>query len=292
MPSFPTYVNLVINGAVEGLVIALMALSLTLVWGIARFANAAAGDYATLGAYAGVGTQFVTAGPIWLGGIGGMVAGSGVALVFYSWVFRALRGSSAVSQLVASIGVAFLLRSLITFFLGSDQRNFSMPVSRALNFGGIRILPTDVYIALIACAALAATFALLHLTPIGRRMRAVADDPDLARASGIRAGHIMIVLWLVAGALAALAGVLIGAKSVVAPEMGWELLIPAFAAAILGGIGNPVGAVMGAVLLGIFQELSTPFVGFSYKIAVAFLVLLIVLLLRPRGLFGRALAVR
>jgi branched-chain amino acid transport system permease protein len=292
MTGFAAFVNLAINGAVEGLVIALMALSLTLVWGIARFANAAAGDYATLGAYAGVGAQYASAGPVWLGGLGGMAAGSAVALAFYAWVFRALRGSSAVARLVASIGVAFLLRSTITFFLGSDQRTFTMPVARALDFGGIRILPTDIDIALVACGGLAAVFVLLHLTPIGRQMRAVADDPDLARASGIRAGRIMIVLWLVAGALAALSGVLIGVKSVVAPEMGWELLIPAFAAAILGGIGNPVGAVLGGVLLGVFQELSTPFVGFSYKIAVSFLALLVVLLLRPRGLMGRAQLVR
>jgi branched-chain amino acid transport system permease protein len=167
-----------------------------------------------------------------------------------------------------------------------------MPLMRAWNFSGIRVLPLDVVVAAVSIAAMALLFAMLRLTPVGRQMRAVADNPDLARASGIRANRVLLVLWGVVGALCALGGFLFGAKSVVSPELGWELLIPAFAAMILGGIGSPAGAVAGAVLLGIAQELSVPLVGPTYKIAVAFLVLLLVLLVRPRGLFGVAIATR
>jgi neutral amino acid transport system permease protein len=138
----------------------------------------------------------------------------------------------------------------------------------------------------------ALAFARLYLTRLGRQRRAVADNPDLARASGISAGRVRLVLWAVVGALCATAGVLVGIKAVVMPELGWELLLPAFAAMILGGIGSPVGAVAGGVLLGVVQELSVPFVGPTYKIVVAFAVMLAVLLVRPRGLLGRALAVR
>ena len=123
-------------------------------------------------------------------------------------------------------------------------------------------------------------------------MRAVADDRDLARVSGIRPERVMVALWLMAGAVAGLAGMMLGIKTVVAPEVGWEMLLPAFTAAILGGIGSAPGAVLAWLLLGVAQEVSTPFVGFSYKIAIAFLVMLGVLLMRPSGLFGRSESVR
>ena len=102
----------------------------------------------------------------------------------------------------------------------------------------------------------------------------------------------MIALWSLVGGITAVAGLILGIKTVVSPEIGWEMLLPAFAAAILGGIGSPVGAVLAGVLLGMAQELSTPFVGFSYKIALSFVVILLVLLLRPRGLLGRIEGVR
>lgn len=286
------FVNLLINGTVEGLLIALPALALTLVMGIARFPNAATGDYMTISAYAAVGVQALLPQSIVLAALGAVAAGIAISVVFYLCVFRALQGRPLVASLVASIGIAFLARSALTFFVGHDQHGFQLPLVRAWNFGGIRVLPTDLIVAAVAVTAMAALFAILHLTPIGRQMRAVADNPDLGRASGIRVRRVLIVLWAIVGALCALGGMLFGAKAIVAPELGWELLIPAFAAMIVGGIGSPAGAVVGGVLLGIVQELSVPFVGPSYKIAVAFGLLLLVLLFRPRGLFGVAIAAR
>ncbi len=286
------FINLLINGTVEGLLIALPALALTLVMGLARFPNAATGDYMTLAAYAGIGAQSLAGGALVAGGIGAVAAGAAVSVAFYLWVFRALRGRPPVANLVASIGIAFFARSLLTLFAGQDQQTYAVPLVRAWNFDGIRLLPTDLYVAGIALLAMALLFALLHLTPIGRQMRAIADNPDLARACGIRSGRVLIALWAVVGVLCALGGMMFGIKAVVMPEMGWELLIPAFAAMILGGIGSPAGAVVGGVLLGVASELSVPFVGPSYKIAVAFALLLIVLLVRPRGLFGKALVAR
>jgi branched-chain amino acid transport system permease protein len=290
--TFADLVNLLINGAVEGLLIALPALALTLVMAIARFPNAATGDYMTVSAYAAVGVQSLVPGSLLLAAAGAITTGVAVSIVFYLLVFRALRGRPLVASLVASIGVAFFARSLLTFSVGQDQLALQVPLARAWNFGGIRVLPLDLVVAAVSIAAMALLFALLRLAPIGRQMRAVADNPDLARASGIRASRVLLVLWALVGALCALGGILSGAKAVVSPELGWEQLIPAFAAMILGGIGSPVGAVAGAVLLGIAQELSVPLVGPSYKIAIAFAVLLLVLLLRPRGLFGTPIAAR
>jgi len=286
------FANLLINGTVEGLLIALPALALTLVMGIARFPNAATGDYMTVAAYAGIGVQARGVTSIALSGLGAVAAGIAISLLFYVTVFRPLRTRPPVASLVASIGVAFFARAMLTLFVGHDQYTFQIPLTRAWNFGGVRILPTDLYVAANALAAVVLLFALLHLTPIGRQMRAIADNPDLARASGIRSRRVLLALWAIAGALCALGGMMYGVKAVVMPELGWELLIPAFAAMILGGIGSPVGAVLGGVLLGIASELSVPLVGPSYKIAVAFAVLLLVLLVRPRGLLGRPIAVR
>jgi branched-chain amino acid transport system permease protein len=146
--------------------------------------------------------------------------------------------------------------------------------------------------AAVAALCLGVTFGILYFTPIGRQMRAVADNLDLARISGIRPERVMVALWCLVGGVTAVAGLILGIKTVVSPETGWEVLLPAFAAAILGGIGSPVGAVSAGLLLGVAQEVSTPFVGFSYKIALSFAVILLVLLFRPRGLLGRVEGVR
>ena len=197
-----------------------------------------------------------------------------------------------VSSMLAAIGLGFLLRSLIGFFAGHDQRTFDLPLVRAWNFGGIRILPTDLAIAAVAAACLLVVFVLIYRTSFGRQLRAVADSADLARASGIRAGGLMLSLWLLVGALSSLGGVLLGMKAVVSPEMGWESLIPAFAAMVLGGIGSPVGAVLGALLLCVAQELAVPLMGPSYKLVLSFVVLALVLLVRPAGIMGRVQLVR
>lgn len=290
--SFGYLLNLAVNGAVEGLIIALGALGLTLVFGIARFPNASAGDVITVGAYAGYGGQVVSGGLISIGVAAGMLGAVAVSVLFYWTVFRRLTGRAAVYPLIASIGVAFLVRSVLTFVLGHDQLVFDIPLTRAVAIGPVRIVPTDLYLAAGAIMALAVVFATLHLTPIGRRMRAVADNPDLAIASGISSRNVMMTMWILAGAVAGLAGVLLGMKTVVLPEMGWDLLLPSFAATILGTIGNPVGAVVGSLIIGVVQEVSTPFVGFTYKIGIGFLALLLVLLVRPQGIFGGTERVR
>jgi len=123
-------------------------------------------------------------------------------------------------------------------------------------------------------------------------MRAVADNPELARASGIRARPVMITLWTLIGVCSAVGGIMLGLRTVVVPEMGWNVLLPAFAAAVLGGVGNPAGAVLAGIGLGLVEALSTPLVGFTYQSSIAFVVLIATLVLRPQGLLGRAEAVR
>ena len=284
--------NLLVNGLIEGLVVALPALSMTLVMGVNRFPNAATGDFMTLGAYGAVLCQLLLGMPLWLAALASAAVTALVSAGSYQLIFRKLAGRPMVSSMLAAIGLGFLIRSLIGFFAGHDQRTFDLPLTRAWNLGGLRVLPTDLVIAGIALAVLALVFVLLYQTSFGRQLRAVSDSADLARASGIRAKGLMLALWLLVGAISATGGVLLGMKAIVTPEMGWEFLIPAFAAMVLGGIGSPVGAVLGALVLCVAQELSVPLFGPSYKLVLSFAVLALVLLLRPAGIMGRIQLVR
>lgn len=284
--------NAIINGFTLGLLLSLPALALTLVYGLARFPHIAVGDHLTLGAYTVVAVQTWVTTTIWPAAIVACLVNVAVALLFYGWVFRQLRQRPAVISMIAAAGVAFVIRSTITFFAGHSQHVVDTPLVRAWNFGGFRMLPTDLYIIATAITMLIAVFLLLFKTSLGRHMRAVASNPDLARASGIRAGPVMIAVYVLFGVLCGLGGVLLGIKAVVFPELGWDLLLPILAAIILGGVGSPFGAVLGMVAFGVSQELATALFGSSYKIGFAFFILLIILLMRPQGLFGKIDPVR
>lgn len=284
--------NAAVNGAVIGLLLALPALAVTLVFGIARFPNAATGDYMTFGAYTAVASQSLLHLSLATSVAMACLGTALLSVLFYVWVFRPLAKRSPVASLIASIGVALAVRSSITFFAGQSQQAINVPLVRAWNFGGVRILPTDLYIGAIAIVALMLTFCLLHLTPLGRRMRAVSDNMDLARASGIDVGRVMTILFVIVGLFSGLGGVLLGIKAIVLPELGWELLLPIFAAVILGGVGSPVGAICGMMVYSISQEIASLWVGASYKLVLAFFLLLLVLLVRPQGILGKITAAR
>jgi len=285
------FLNLAVTGLVQGLLIGLAALAVSLCFAVARFPNAATGDFMTLAAYAGVAVQGWT-GSLVVGSCAAIVVVAAVSVASYALVFRHFRNRSLVAPLIASIGLAFLLRSVLTFSVGFDQQSFQIPIARALVVGGVRIRPTDLWLAGFSAVTLAVVLAVLFVTPVGRRMRAVADNPELARASGIRARPVMITLWTLIGVCSAVGGIMLGLRTVVVPEMGWNVLLPAFAAAVLGGVGNPAGAVLAGIGLGLVEALSTPLVGFTYQSSIAFVVLIATLVLRPQGLLGRAEAVR
>ena len=286
------FLNLLINGVIEGLVVALPALAMTLVMGVNRFPNAATGDLMTTGAYTAVIMQALGVSSLLGATLLAAVGTAIVSVISYELIFKKLARQPMIASLLAAIGLGFLLRSVISFFAGHDQRTFKLPLVRAWNFDGVRILPSDLNIAAAALVCLLLVFLLLYKTSFGRQLRAVSDNPDLARASGIRARSLMIGLWLLVGMISAIGGVLLGMKAVVMPELGWDHLLPAFAAMVLGGIGSPVGAVLGALIMCVAQELSVPLLGPSYKLVLSFGVLALVLLIRPSGLMGRTELVR
>lgn len=285
------YLQLAVNGLSQGLVVGLAALGITLVFGIARFANASSGDSLSFAAYMGILGQRTT-GSLMLGGVFAVISSMIMSVIAYKLVFKRLSTRSSVALLVGSIGLGFLLRGIMGVAFGHQQLVYDVKLSAPYRIGGIAIGALDVQMAILAAACLTVAFATLYFTPIGRQMRAVADNPDLAKVSAIDPERVMLALWLLVGGVSGIAGLILGIKTVVSPEIGWLMLLPAFAAAIFGGLGSPVGAVLAGILLGAAQEMATPFVGFTYKIALSFVVILLVLLIRPRGLMGRIEGVR
>jgi branched-subunit amino acid ABC-type transport system permease component len=157
-----------------------------------------------------------------------------------------------------------------------------------VHFLGLRIGQTQLIVILVGFATLVATGLMLRMTILGKRMRALSDDLDLAETSGINTSRVILYTWLFAGGLAGLAGVFAGAITQLQPELGFELLLPIFAAVVLGGIGNAFGALAAGIVLGVVIEWSTFIVAPGLKLAVGFLILIVVLIIRPQGIFGQA----
>jgi len=196
------------------------------------------------------------------------------------------KGASKTALMILSIGVSLSLRNALIIFFSPDVLRFPLPVREGINVGGIVFTDFQIAVVLIAFAAMLLIHALLTKTPLGKSMRALADNPDLARISGIDVNKVMRYTWAVSMGLAALAGIMYGLITHVNPNMGWSIILPMFAAAILGGIGNAYGAMAGGIIIGLTQEISTAFLPAEYKIAVSFIIMVLVLLFRPNGLMG------
>jgi branched-chain amino acid transport system permease protein len=280
------------NGLTEGALLALAALGLTLVYGIARFPNAAHGDYLAVGAYgAFLGSRFMGL-PMPVAALWGMLLTVATGLVCYHLVFKKLAGRSSATNLIASIGIALFVRHALIFLAGTGQFAYPLPVLRAWRIMGLRIFPSDVVFSAFSVAAIVGVHLLLRYTDIGRKMRAVSDSPQLARVTGIRVAKVNLMMWIISLSLAGLAGILLGCKTVIHPYVGWDILLPAFAAAILGGFGSPYGAILGGIVIGVSQELAVLLIPETYKIAFSFVIIALVLMVRPWGILGQKEAVR
>jgi neutral amino acid transport system permease protein len=278
--------QLIINGLAIGSILALAAIGLTLTYGILRLSNFAHGDYMTLGAYLTwlANTQGLN---IWLSMILGAL-GTIVSMLiaeFLLWKPMRDRRVSSTTLIIISIGLALFLRNFILLIWGGSNQLYDLPVVKALQFGDLRIAYYRIVVIGLTLTAIAAIYFLLQSSKIGKAMRAVADNIDLARVSGINVEQVVLWTWVLTGILTALSGSMYGLITAVHPNMGWFLIIPMFASVILGGIGNPYGAIAGALIIGLAQELSVPLLGSEYKIGVALLIMVLILFIRPQGLF-------
>ncbi len=283
--------QLLANGIVIGSVIAVAAVGLSLVFGVLGLINVAHGDFLTLGAFTAL--VFVGLGlPLYVAAVPAILVGAAAmgGLEKVLWKPMRDRGTSNVNLLIISIGLALVLRHVIFWIFGARVQRFGTVSERIDFFGLFALTPQDIIIVIGSAIALVGTGLMLQKTRIGTAMRALSDNKDLAEASGINVNRVILYTWLIAGALTAYGGVLLGLQGRLFPNMGWFLLLLIFAGVILGGIGSAYGAMIGSLVIGIAQEMAThSIIGLpaDLKTAVAFLVLIIVLLIRPQGIFGR-----
>jgi len=284
--SFTDIAQAFFNGIAIGSVIALAAVGLTLTYGILKLSNFAHGDYMTLGAYL-----------TWFFNINGLnipiamfcsALGTVVAMLvaeFLLWQPMRKQRATPTTLIILSIGLALFVRNSILFVWGGSNQFYDIPPAPATDVLGVKIaFYRLVAIALAVVAAIVLHF-ILQNSKIGKAMRAVADNIDLARVSGIDVDRVILWTWVITGVLVALAGTTYGLITVIRPNMGWFLILPMFASVILGGIGNPYGAIAGALIIGVAQELSVLFLDPAYKQGIALAIMVVILLVRPRGLF-------
>jgi len=278
-------VEVTLNGLLTACFLALPAIGLSIVFRVARFANVAHGDLLTIGAYAAYFANVVIGMPVvpsTLVGVAlGVAIGGGASYV----VFHKLRIRSSFQLLLASIGLSIILRHVVQLFWGPGFLHFALLPERPYTWGVIRVTTVQLVTMLVVATTVAMTHWFLAMTPWGRLMRAVGDSPELAAVSGIDLSRVHRWMWVLVSAMASLAGILYGLNVVLKPTMGWELIISIFAAAILGGIGSPYGALGGAAAIALAQEWSTLLLPSVYKETVGFLAMIGALLVRQGGLW-------
>ena len=292
------------DGLMMGAMIGLGAIGVTLTYAILRFANFAHGEFIAWGTYLALvisgGLGMVAGGdiapvaslsfgwPVIAAAVIAMALTGLMALVLDRVLFSRLRRhGNAIAMVMASFGASMALRNLLEFIFSSSPAYFSRDIQIAIPIGfGIRATPDQIFLIVLTAVLMIAVHLLMTRTAIGRAMRAVAENPALARVSGIDVEHVIRATWIIAGALACASGVVLGITVQIRPFMGFDLLLPLFAAAILGGIGSVPGAVVGGLIVGISESASVQFIGAEFRAAVAFLILIAVLLVRPTGLFG------
>src|SRR5436190_1587246 len=189
---------------------------------------------------------------------------------------------------VPAIALTIALENVVRFFFGNELRGYDLPIARDLRIGGVRVGPQQLQNLAVAVVVMAALFAFLAFTRLGKAMRAVADNPMLASIKGIDANVIGRLVNFVGMGLAGLGGMLIGLDTTIDPLTGFRAVLSVFAAAVVGGLGSIPGAVLGALTVGIGEELCLLFLSPDYRSAVGFLAILVVLTLRPRGILGQA----
>jgi len=279
-----------LNGLSLGSVYALGAVGLTLVYGILKLVNFAHGEFLTFGAYTAFVVNVSLGLPLLLGVLAAMVTTALLGLAFERLMWGPMRARRAglLQLLLMSIGLAFLVRYGIQFFAGTEIRQLGVDRTATASFLGLRLGQAELITIIVGFVVLSAIGLMLKFTLLGKRMRALADDIDLAETAGIDTSRVVLYTWILAGASAGLAGVLLGSVTDVRPELGFGILLAIFAAVILGGIGDAFGALIGGLVLGVVIEWSTLFIDFRYKLAVGFIVLIVVLIVRPQGILGKA----
>lgn len=300
--SAASLLTLTISGIMLGGILALGSIGLTLVYGVLKFPNFAHGALMTIGAYSAYSAaQFLPRGralsPFSFGAefpaaiVIAIPAVAVTAVIMDRLLFRPLRRNKAslILAAMASLAGMLFLHSVVYLIWGADFHFFySGRPNPALHLPfGARVQADQILILTLSVVLIALVYGMLTLTRTGKAIRATADNPDLAQIRGINTERVITWTWIIGGSLAAIGGVMYGLTSQLRPEMGYFLLLPLFAATIMGGIGSPAGALAGSLIIGVTQELSAAFLDPTYGPAIAFVLMIAVLVVCPQGLFGK-----
>jgi branched-chain amino acid transport system permease protein/neutral amino acid transport system permease protein len=279
-------IQLLLNGLMSGTILAVPAIGLTVIFAVLRFTNFALASHMTIGAFAG----FVANATFGLPLIASLVVAFTVAGLV-GWlsdelILKPLRASGFITTAIGSIALTIGLENIVRFIFGNQMRGYDLPLRRDWRFAGLHVSPQQVESLLIAILVMALLFAFLSMTRLGKAMRAVADNPMLAAIKGINADMIARLVSFVGMGLAGLGGMLIGLDTTIDPLVGFKIVLSVFAAAVVGGLGSIPGAVVGALAIGVGEELSLLIFAPAYRTAVGFVAILVVLTFRPRGILG------
>lgn len=281
-------------GLITASILAIAAVGLSLQFGITNYINFAYGDLLTFGVYTAFVVNQRLGLNIWVGLVMAVILTAILAWLINLLILRPFtnRGASPIIMLVVTLGVSLILQNVLLAIFSEQFQNYTMNTGNPLSIGPFLFTPLQLSIIGLAIVTMLAVHSLLRYTRLGKAMRAVSDSPELARVSGINTRLIVNAVWLLAGGLGGLSGVVLAFNvASFTPTVGFGFLFVIFAAVILGGIGRPYGAIAGALVVGIATEVSAAFINSEYKTAIALVILIIALLIRPQGIFasrGRA----
>ena len=279
-----------INGVITGSLIAIPAVGFTAMFAVLRYLSFAVAAYITVGAFSGWYENTYLGGGLVPMVVAAALGSAVVGVAAEHGMLSALRPAGALTAAIGSVAVNLIIENVIRFFIGNDLRGFDLPLLPDMQFAGLRVGAQQVDNLATALVLMAAVFVFLRYTRFGRAMRAVADNEDLAQLKGIDPRHVAMVAVALGAGLAGIGGALLGADTSIDPLEGYRILLSVFAAAVLGGLGSVPGAVLGALAIGIAEEMSLLAIPATYRDAVGFFAILLMLTFRPRGLLGERAA--
>ncbi|MGY1743398.1 branched-chain amino acid ABC transporter permease [Blastococcus sp. SYSU D00868] len=282
-------VQLFVDGLRFGLLIAISAVGLSLIFGTTGLTNFAHGELVTIGAIVAFYLNVDGGIPLIASALIAVVVGGLIGALNEIGLWRPLRrrGTGLVAALVVSIGLSLAVRYLIQVIYGGRSNPYlDYQSQRARDYGAFALTDRDLYSIIISLVVLLGVALMLQRSRIGKAMRAVADNRDLAASSGINVDRVILVVWVMGGALAALGGVLLGLSDQIQWDMGFRLLLLMFAGVTLGGLGTAYGALVGSVIVGVFVQMSTLVIRDDMKYVGGLLLLIVILMIRPQGILG------
>jgi branched-chain amino acid transport system permease protein len=282
------FLQQLLNGIVLGSIYTLIALGLTMIFGILDITNFAHGEFFMLGAFFTLLSSRILNLPFFPAMFVSMGIVAGLGMLFERIAFRPLRGSSPVNVMVGSLGLSILVQNSALLLWGADPQRIDTPyLDLPVSLWGLQITAQRLLVIILAVIMIIVLTFIIKKTRLGKAMRACAQDLEAAQWMGININRIALSTFFIGSALAASAGAIVGPIFLVYPTMGLVPVLKSFVVVILGGMGNVPGAILGGYVIGIAENMASGFISPAYKDAIAFIILIVVLIIKPSGIFGR-----